>query len=90
MGLERSRPGGGGWILVNKFLQVVSKGEERLGEGTVFAAGDCAAGLAAFRARFMGLDPCEKLKMVTLELFMEGAHGFSAFYAGFRVARPSL
>ena len=37
------RPGGGGWILVNKFLQVVTKGEERLGEGTVFAAGDCAA-----------------------------------------------
>ena len=36
-------PGGGGWILINKFLQVVTKTGERWGEGAIFAVGDCAS-----------------------------------------------
>lgn len=36
-------PGGGGWILVNKFMQVVTSSGERLGEGAIFAAGDCVS-----------------------------------------------
>ncbi|CAJ1397633.1 unnamed protein product [Effrenium voratum] len=37
-------PGGGGWILVNKYLQVVTKSGDRWGEGVVFAVGDCVFG----------------------------------------------
>eukprot|EP00929_Paragymnodinium_shiwhaense_P118143 TRINITY_DN8987_c2_g1_i1.p1 TRINITY_DN8987_c2_g1~~TRINITY_DN8987_c2_g1_i1.p1 ORF type:complete len:504 (+),score=99.58 TRINITY_DN8987_c2_g1_i1:120-1631(+) len=34
-------PGGGGWILVNKFLQVTTKEKQPWANGTVFAVGDC-------------------------------------------------
>ncbi|CAL1130118.1 unnamed protein product [Cladocopium goreaui] len=36
-------PGGGGWILVNQFLQVVTKTGERWGGGNIFAVGDCVS-----------------------------------------------
>merc|ERR1719367_373537 len=36
-------PGSGGWIVVNKFLQVVTRQGEKWGEGVVFAFGDCMA-----------------------------------------------
>merc|ERR1712029_127816 len=34
-------PGGGGWILVNKFLQVTTTEKQTWANGTVFAVGDC-------------------------------------------------
>ncbi|CAK0808206.1 unnamed protein product [Prorocentrum cordatum] len=40
-------PGGGGWILTNRSLQVVTRKGVRWGRGVVFAAGDCAASSAA-------------------------------------------
>ncbi|CAK0807913.1 unnamed protein product, partial [Prorocentrum cordatum] len=39
-------PSGGGWILVNRYLQVVTRDCERWGHGLVFAAGDCSIGSA--------------------------------------------
>merc|ERR1712151_430480 len=37
-------PGGGGWIYMNKFLQVTKKDGSVWGDGTVFAVGDCNLG----------------------------------------------
>eukprot|EP00930_Biecheleria_cincta_P007446 TRINITY_DN108664_c0_g1_i1.p1 TRINITY_DN108664_c0_g1~~TRINITY_DN108664_c0_g1_i1.p1 ORF type:complete len:476 (+),score=69.26 TRINITY_DN108664_c0_g1_i1:25-1452(+) len=42
--LSERGPGGGGWILTNKFLQVVTRSGERWGDGIVFAVGDCVYG----------------------------------------------
>jgi len=36
-------PGSGGWITVNKYLQVVARQGDKWGEGLVFAVGDCMA-----------------------------------------------
>uniref|UniRef100_A0A7S4S6Z1 FAD/NAD(P)-binding domain-containing protein n=1 Tax=Alexandrium monilatum TaxID=311494 RepID=A0A7S4S6Z1_9DINO len=36
-------PGSGGWITVNRYLQVVKRQGEKWGEGVVFAFGDCMA-----------------------------------------------
>jgi len=43
--LSDKGPGGGGWIVMNKHLQVVNKGTKELwGDGRVFAVGDCNYG----------------------------------------------
>eukprot|EP00747_Dinoflagellata_sp_TGD_P196755 gnl/TRDRNA2_/TRDRNA2_67268_c1_seq1.p1 gnl/TRDRNA2_/TRDRNA2_67268_c1~~gnl/TRDRNA2_/TRDRNA2_67268_c1_seq1.p1 ORF type:complete len:392 (+),score=60.86 gnl/TRDRNA2_/TRDRNA2_67268_c1_seq1:70-1176(+) len=42
--LSDKGPGGGGWILNNKHLQVVSRDQELWGGGAIFAVGDCIFG----------------------------------------------
>eukprot|EP00927_Polykrikos_kofoidii_P025071 TRINITY_DN22614_c0_g1_i1.p1 TRINITY_DN22614_c0_g1~~TRINITY_DN22614_c0_g1_i1.p1 ORF type:complete len:478 (+),score=79.73 TRINITY_DN22614_c0_g1_i1:74-1507(+) len=42
--LSDKGPGGGGWILVNKYLQVIMKTNQLWGDGAVFAVGDCGVG----------------------------------------------
>lgn len=42
--LSQSGPGGGGWILINKKLQVVTTSRHVWGGGSAFAVGDCTAG----------------------------------------------
>eukprot|EP00931_Biecheleriopsis_adriatica_P008160 TRINITY_DN109386_c0_g1_i1.p1 TRINITY_DN109386_c0_g1~~TRINITY_DN109386_c0_g1_i1.p1 ORF type:complete len:486 (+),score=75.52 TRINITY_DN109386_c0_g1_i1:27-1460(+) len=42
--LSERGPGGGGWILTNRFLQVVTRSGDRWGDGVVFAIGDCVVG----------------------------------------------
>merc|ERR1719476_728079 len=44
MTLSEKGPGGGGWILTNKYLQVVTHPGGVLGMGTIFAVGDCIWG----------------------------------------------
>jgi len=42
--LSEQGPGGGGWILMNKRLQVVNKKSQIWGQGVVFVTGDCMWG----------------------------------------------
>eukprot|EP00933_Yihiella_yeosuensis_P022729 TRINITY_DN17842_c0_g1_i1.p1 TRINITY_DN17842_c0_g1~~TRINITY_DN17842_c0_g1_i1.p1 ORF type:complete len:480 (+),score=59.96 TRINITY_DN17842_c0_g1_i1:80-1519(+) len=42
--LSDKGPGGGGWILTNRHLQVVTRQGEKWGQGLVFAVGDCTMG----------------------------------------------
>merc|ERR1712232_752132 len=42
--LSERGPAGGGWILVNKHLQVVTRAGEPWGDGCIFAVGDCIVG----------------------------------------------
>ncbi|CAE8663795.1 unnamed protein product, partial [Polarella glacialis] len=42
--LSDKGPGGGGWVLTNRYLQVVTRSGEKWGQGLVFAVGDCIAG----------------------------------------------
>eukprot|EP00397_Hematodinium_sp_SG-2012_P021623 GEMP01022350.1.p1 GENE.GEMP01022350.1~~GEMP01022350.1.p1 ORF type:complete len:459 (+),score=103.00 GEMP01022350.1:146-1522(+) len=42
--LSDKGPGGGGWIYMNKHLQVTTKTGELLGDGSIYAVGDCNYG----------------------------------------------
>lgn len=42
--LSEKGPGGGGWILMNKHLQVIDRSDQIWGNGNIFAIGDCNYG----------------------------------------------
>merc|ERR1712232_265604 len=42
--LSEKGPGGGGWILINEYLQVVGRNNKVWGDKTVYAVGDCNMG----------------------------------------------
>jgi len=42
--LSEKGPGGGGWILMNKYLQVIDRDDNVFGNGKIFAVGDCNYG----------------------------------------------
>merc|ERR1712241_970749 len=42
--LSEKGPGGGGWIHMNKFLQVTDRQDNIWGQGNIFAVGDCNYG----------------------------------------------
>jgi len=41
--LNDKGPGGGGWVMINKYLQVVTRQGVLWGDGRIFAVGDCVA-----------------------------------------------
>jgi len=42
--LSEKGPGGGGWILMNEYLQVIDREDKIWGNGNIFAVGDCNYG----------------------------------------------
>jgi len=49
--LSDKGPGGGGWILINKHLQVITKSQDVWGGGTIFACGDCSVACVGERLK---------------------------------------
>jgi len=62
--LSEKGPGGGGWILMNKFLQVIDREDKIWGNGNIFAVGDCNYGCIGSPADWdkgQGLRPMPKI-----------------------------
>merc|ERR1719247_3669756 len=62
--LSDKGPGGGGWILINKKLQVVDKQGAVWGNGNIFAVGDCNFGCVGGPADWdkgQGMPPVPKI-----------------------------
>ena len=51
--LSDKGPGGGGWIYINKKLQVTDKNGKLFGNGCIWAVGDCNFGEYAYACLFV-------------------------------------
>jgi len=58
--LSQTGPGGGGWVIHNQQLQVVTRNEALWGAGAIFAVGDCILGSVGRQQDKYILEPAPK------------------------------
>jgi hypothetical protein len=101
--LSDKGPGGGGWIYVNKKLQVITKDKELWANGNVFAVGDCNFGCVEKKEGGFDIPPIPKISypgeeqalhacknMMLLDAQRNEAQGCVAFWESCGYGIPEL